>query len=271
MRLVIFLSFSFSILLSQSAFISAVNLKSSFADKKLVLIDVSEMYKVGHISGAISFDVKYLINKTKSYSALKSHKRLQDIFSNIGLKNDSNIVIYGRNNFKDLKHSAFLAFALISSGFEKVSILDGGYMSWVFEYDSLIDEKVITLSSGEVNLTQKNLTVEAKQIKNIENIIDARDKNKYDISHISGATSCSYRIKFRDDFTLLPNDKIKNKCVGYLANNTNELIIYSDDIFTSSLEWYIVNRVLGFSNAKIYYNSFDEYKDLELDIIADDL
>lgn len=268
MRLILLLTFSVSILFSQGAFVSSSYLKTSFADEKLVVIDVSDMYKVGHISGSISFDVKYLINKEESYSALKLHTRLQDIFANIGLKNDSNIVIYGRNNFKDLKYCAFLAFVLISSGFENVSILDGGYMSWIFEDDSLVDNKKTVLKKGNVTLEQKNLIVDAKQINDKKNIIDARDRNLFDSSHINGATSCSYRIKFKEDFTILPNEIIKYKCIGYLKNNTNEIVIYSDDIFTSSLEWYIVNMVLGFSNAKIYYNSFGEYKNLELDIIT---
>lgn len=267
MKLIVFLSFSLSILFAQNAFVSSSDLKTSLSDEKLVVIDVSDMYKVGHITGSISFDVKYLIDKEKSYSALKAHTRLQEIFSNIGLENDSKIVIYGRNNLEDFKYCAFLAFVLIQSGFDNVSILDGGYMSWIFEDDSLIDKKKTRLSKGKMTLSQKNFIVDAKQISKEKNIIDARDRNLYDISHISGATSCSYRLKFKKDFTLLSNEEIKYKCIGYLKNNIDESIIYSDDIFTSSLEWYIVNRVMGFSNAKIYYNSFGEYKNLDLDII----
>ena len=168
MRLILFLTFSFSILFSQSAFISAAQLKSSLSDKELVIIDVSKTYKKGHIAGSISFNAEYLIDKEKSYSALKSHRRLQEIFSNIGLKNNSNIIIYGRSNFTDLKYCAFLAFVLISSGFENVSILDGGYMSLVFEDSSLINKKIRALTKGKVTLDQKKLIVEANEISNKE-------------------------------------------------------------------------------------------------------
>lgn len=270
MNKILFLVFSFISIYAQDAFISAKHLMNSFDNEKLVLIDVSDKYKVGHIQGAISFNVDYLIDKEKSYNGLKSHRRLQEIFSNIGLENNSNIVIYGRSNFTDLKYCAFLAFTLISSGFENVSILDGGYMSWVFEDDSLINKNIRTLKTGKVTLDQKKLTIDADEIRDKEkhiNIIDARDRNLYDASHISGASNCSFRMKFKDDFTLMSSEKIKYKCIGYLKDNSYEKLVYSDDIFTSSLEWFIINRAMGFKSAKIYYNSFGEYKDLELDII----
>ena len=59
---------------------------------------------------------------------------------------------------------------------------------------------------------------------------------------------------------------MKYKCIGYLKDNRYDTVVYSDDIFTSSLEWFIINRAMGFSSAKIYYNSFGEYKNLDLEI-----
>lgn len=274
MKKIIFLILSFITIYAQDAFISAHDLRNSFDNEKLVLIDVSDSYKISHIEGSISFDVNYLINKVKSYKALKSSKRLKEIFGDIGIENDSNVVIYARNSFNDFKKTTFLAFVLISIGFEKVSILDGAYMSWVFEFDTLITKDKRELESYELtNLKEQNFIVDAKYIQeniNTINIIDARDANEYAQGHIENASSCSYRLKFKHDYTLMSVDDIKYSCLGYFKD-LSKAVVYADDIFTSSLEWFIINRVMGFKSSKIYYNSFVEYKDLELDIIAHDL
>lgn len=266
---VLFLVFSFTFIYAQDAFVSAEYVKKSSDDEKLVIIDVSDSYNKGHMTGAISFDVKYMIDKIRSYDTLKSHKRLQEIFSAIGLKDNSNIIIYGRNNFQDLKYSAYLAFVLISSGFENVSILDGGYMSLVFEDDLLITKELTTLPVGNVTLKEKNLIVEIDTIKTSKNsmeFIDARYREVYNQSHIIDAKSSPYSEKFNLDYTIVSVEKLQDIYLNNLKIGIQDIVVYSDDIFTSSLEWFIINRVMGFSSAKIYYNSFGEYKNLGLEI-----
>jgi len=266
---VIFLIFSFISLYSSEAFISSEYLKNSLDDKNLVLIDVSDKYKQGHIKGAIGFNVKYLINKEKSYNALKSQKRVKEIFGNIGISNDSSVIIYGRNSFEDLKRASFLAFVLNLSGLDDVKILDGGYMSWVFSYDDLIVKESTVLNSVDFTLKTRNIIADAKIFKaaNKRNlIIDARDTGWYENAHIVGAKSSPFSEKFLFDYTIKPIEKLQAFYFNKLDIGVGGIIVYSDDIFTSSVEWFIISRVMGFRSTKIYYNSFSEYKDLDLEI-----
>ncbi len=269
MKKIIILLFSFIALYAQDAFVSAEYLRNSFDDKNLVVIDISDSYKMSHIDGAISFDVHYLIDKEKSNNALKSPRRIQEIFGNIGLSDDSHVIIYGRNDFEDFKRATFLAFVLISSGFEEVRILDGGYMSWIFEYDSLVTKEVRILDSHKITLKPKKISIDNKILKNISKrnlLLDARDSESYVNGHIQGAKNSPYRDKFLRDYTLISSEKLQDYYLRKLQISLNDIIVYSDDIFTSSLEWFIVNRVMGFRSAKIYYNSFTDYKDLGLKI-----
>jgi len=250
------------------ALVSASDLKKSFDDEKLVIIDVSDAYQISHIKNAISFNPKYLINKLKSYNALKSSKRLKEIFANIGLENDSKIVIYGRNSFDGIKKSSFLAFALSSVGFQNISILDGGYMSMVFEDDKLISSELVKRAyKGKITLPNKDLIVDAKELNtNKFTILDARDRGWYDSKHISGAISSPFSQKFNIDFSMVDIKKLQDFYLKKLKVGLKEIVVYSDDIFSSSVEWFILNRIMGFSDAKIYYNSFVEYQDLGLEV-----
>lgn len=257
-------------------FITAKTLKSILDDQNLVLIDVSDSYKKSHIIGAQSLDVG-LLQKDELYSPLIDNEDMQELFRWMGINNDSNIVIYGRSNNKDLENAAFLAYVLISKGFENVSILDGGYMTWVFEYDvyTTINEPEVDIGLG--SLEDQNLSVDFSYIKESKDIffIDARFPQKYYgisnkeddiyIGHIPGAKNSYYAYKFLRDKTLRPQNELDEFYKeGLDIDKASEIVVYANNPKEAAVEWYIIYKYLGYKNTKIYYNSFVEYVDWEL-------
>jgi thiosulfate/3-mercaptopyruvate sulfurtransferase len=272
------------------AFISAKDLKHILDDEKLVIIDVSKHYNRSHILGAHKIDVSKLTKKDVIYNPLVDTEDFNEIFENLELTDESKIVIYGRNSPADIQNSAFLAFVLISYGFENVSILDGGYMAWVFEYDYFTTSKKTELDlfttlynlyssfgdeSEDQNIHKREcLSVDINYIVENNNtvLIDTRYPQKYygisskddDIyaGHIPGAKNSHYAYKFLKDKTL--RDKIELSMIyesGLGLDESSDIVVYADNVKEAAVEWYILYKHMGYKNAKLYYNSFVEYVD----------
>jgi len=258
MKQLLVLLFSVLHLWAYDAFISVETLKKSLDDEKLIIIDVSDSYKKSHIKGAISLDVYDLIDKEKKNNTLKSLDDLEEIFVDLGLSSDSNVVIYARTSDEDIKKASYLAFVLISHGFENVSILDGGYMSWVYEYDELVsNEDFEAEEEGDITLDPLEMQVWMDEV--------GEDLSKYIVLNSSSedytelleifpkAKVSFYKNKFLRDFTILTKNKLNKIYFDiYNLNKNDKILVYGSDIFEVSVEWFIVYKYMGFKSAKIY-------------------
>lgn len=256
------------------AFINTNELRIIMNDTNLTIIDVSGSYKKSHIDGAQSFNVRKILEEDEPYFAQVSLSQLEKYLSELGINNNSKVVIYGRNTDEDIKNSAYLAYVLISNGFENVSILDGGYMAWVFEYDLLVNKTNVEIDDeGDINLIPKNISVDAKYLK--ENIgrnfiLDARAtpyyygtkiaKNIKTQGHIPQAKSSFYKNKFLKDGTIRSDDELNDIYIhGFRLSKDDNIIVYGESVYDAVVEWYIVYQKMGFKNAKLYEKSFLEY------------
>ncbi len=263
------------------AFISVDELKQNLKNENLIILDVNSKadYKQSHIDGALHVDISDFIENKTRVKRKPFHKILQKEFIDLGINNNSEIVIYSRSTKKDQLNSSYLAFVLIQSGFNSVSILDGGYMAWVFKNNRLVSsEYPKDIIDGIYELTLDNsLLVDSNYIKENQNnaqIIDSRNTNKYfgtkkDINikkfgHIPSAKSSYYKDKFLDDFILRSDNELDDIFIlGLELERDRDLIVYGDDKFTASMNWFILYKKLGFLNAKIYDGSFKEWSELD--------
>lgn len=258
------------------AFIKPNELKTSFQDKNLIILDVDneEYYNKSHITNAIFVDVNRFINKDSSYLAMKSASDIENELSKLGIKSNSQVIIYSHNTQKGLLNSSYMALVLISHGFENVSILDGGYMAWVFENEFLTSSKDSTKKEETIFKAKKtNIRVNTTYVKNSLGkvvMLDSRDtpyyygtkrsKNIASIGHIPFAKSSYFNDKFLRDSTIRDIKELNEIFIdGYELKKDDKVIVYSDNIFSASINWYILYKHLGFSNAKIYENSLLEW------------
>jgi len=263
------------------AFISVDTLKENLNNDKLIILDVNSKidYEKSHIVGAIHVDIKDFIDKKESSRRTPFFKRLQKTFKKLGINNDSDIVIYSRSTNKDLLNSSYLAFSFIQNGFNSVSILDGGYMAWVFKHNRLVSSEYPDIEDGNYEIiTDNSLFVNTEFVEqNYEDIriIDSRESSYYfgtkkslkikKFGHIPSATSSYYRDKFLDDFLLRSNEDLDDMfLIGLNLDRDEELIIYGDDKYSAIMNWYILYQKLGFTKAKIYEESFKEWSNLDL-------
>lgn len=279
MKLFLILSLSFFTLLASDAFITPSELKNSLKDKNLIIIDVADalMYKESHIKGAINANVSKFINQDpeNKYSLMNSTQVIQKELRELGINEDSKVVIYSHNTDKGILDSSYLAFILIYSGFDNLSILNGGYMAWVFENERLTssiasdskDEGNIIVKPKEYLLASRD-TLQSALASTI--VLDARSPQMYfgtersdnvsSIGHISYAKSSFYKDKFLRDGTLRDNQELDEIFIyGHGLKNSDDVIVYGDSALSASMEFYILYKHMGFKNTKLYEASLLEW------------
>ena len=262
------------------AFISASELKENFDNPKLVILDVNskESYNKSHIEGALHVDItKYTASEKNIYTILDSiwtQRRLRQL----GIEKDSDVVIYARSD--EQLNASYFAMILILSGFEKISILDGGYMTWTFKYNRLVSsEKSSSKSDDSYKIkVNKNVLVNTNYIEaNLytAQIVDSRDTPYYfgtkklmsskHFGHIPSAKSSFYKDKFLDDLTIRKDGDIEDIFIlGLELDTGKDIIVYGESVFDASMNWYILYKKLGFKNAKIYEGSFKRWDERAL-------
>ncbi|MEO1954307.1 MAG: rhodanese-like domain-containing protein [Campylobacterales bacterium] len=293
LKYLFFIIVTFINLFAFDAFISSDKLKGLLKNDNIVLLDISKksIYNAGHISGAINVDISNFISKpinTNPEDAQnKEFKNKIDIVSDfiiekelrsLGINNNSKVIIYDHNTDDGLSNSAYMAFILIYSGINDISILDGGYMSWVFQNQILVSVKSPNVNDGDITIKpNKNLIVDSSYIKtNISDIklLDARSYQKYfgiskskcitKYGHIKKASNSFYKDKFYKDYTLRKQEDLDNIYLnGHNLQKYKTIVIYADNMIEASIEWYIIYQEMGFKNAKIYKNSLYEWVEKE--------
>ena len=275
MRFFLFLIVTFVHLLASNAFITPDELKNDFGREDVVLLDVSpkEVYKAGHIKNALHVTLSDFTDMEKPWLLAPLEKR-ESTLKNLGIDSNSTVVIYSHNGENSLLRTSFLAFVLLEGGFENVSILEGGYMAWVFEYEFLVtSEFAFALHKGDVKLKKTDIIVDMDFLKNTTSsvtLLDARSPMEYfgvekskdiqAIGHIPHAKSSHYKDKFLRDGLLRDEKEIAQIYVqGHGLQPDDAIVVYADTIFAASMEWYILYKHLNFKNTKMYEKSFMEW------------
>jgi thiosulfate/3-mercaptopyruvate sulfurtransferase len=226
---------------ASDAFIAPDSLKELLKDEKLVLLDVSSMYDTSHIAGALYADVSKFTKSRYGRLASAYSKNVQKEIINLGINPNSHVVIYSRNSYDEFQNATYLAFVLIEHGFENISILDGGYMAWVFEYHTLVSSKKSSAKDdGTYEIKHNpNLLIESEYI----------NRNSRNIAVVER----DYRDNFYDDLTLRGKDELNEFASELSPLKDKEIAVHNESIFKASINWYILYKKLGFKNVKILH------------------
>ncbi|EDZ61739.1 thiosulfate sulfurtransferase [Sulfurimonas gotlandica GD1] len=279
MKYLLLLSLGFFTLLASDAFITPSELKNSLKDKNIIIIDVADdtIYKTSHIKGAINSDVTKFINQDPQniYSLMNSPEIIQKELRLLGINQDSKVIIYSHNTNKGVLHSSYLAFILLFSGFDNITILDGGYMAWIFEHE-LLTSSIVPDAKDIGNIVvkpNKYLLVSRDKVQdNLAStlMLDARSSQMYygtersekvaSIGHISYSKSSFYKDKFLRDGLLRDQSELDEIYIyGYGLKSSDHVIVYADNALNASMEFYILYKHMGFKNTKLYEASLLEW------------
>jgi len=184
-------------------------------------------YKNKHIKNAIFFDLDKNSKKdTDLPHMLIDVKSWEDIVSNMGIKNDEQIVIYDNS---DVISSCRCWYNFIYYGHDPglVHVLDGGLKKWINEKKPTFNNLKSTISSNYIANEKKGLVKNKKQIdENISinkfQVIDARSRERFEgkvpeprKGLRSGSIKNSFCLPFseliNEDYTFISKEKILDK------------------------------------------------------------
>jgi thiosulfate/3-mercaptopyruvate sulfurtransferase len=149
--------------------------------------DADAEYEACHIDGAVRFDFRVIRNTSHPMPLmLPSAKQFEKQVGELGISNDTHVVIYG-NNEKFGFYSAGRDWWMFKVfGHDKVSLLDGGLPKWISEGRPTVAGEHPQITPATFKATYRpHLVRELGQMMDNyhskkEQVIDNRPKGRYD-------------------------------------------------------------------------------------------
>ena len=257
--------------------ISSEWLTTHINDKELVIVDMSSdytQYQRFHIPGAVYLDYSMLVQTSREkVSYAIPPQQLQQLLGYLGIQRNSHIVIY--DDMGGL-NATRLFWQLEQIAHPKVSILNGGLVSWIRQGKSV---------SGELKEPQKvrymNTTESISNLASFEDVlsasstgkstlVDARSAEEYlgnpiykRSGHIPGAISYTWdsSVDFQQSFKLKDDTQIANLLTqaGLSTDKNTPIITYCQSGHRASHTYFLL-KLQGYKNVKLYDGSFAEYQ-----------
>jgi len=234
-------------------------------------------YKKCHIENAIFMDLDKVSNQNRNLPHnhfLPKKEHWEETLSEIGITNNSNVIIYDHSN---LISSCRIWFQFLYFGHDLnlVSVLNGGLKNWLLENRKVTDKETKIIPSQYVAKENKHMIKTKSQIKeNIKKkefeVVDARSKNRFlgleeeprpNVlkGNIQGSKSLPFKELidhktniFLDEKTL----KEKFNSIGIIGNETVMSCGSSVSAATVSLAYSLIN---GDYVPKIFIGSYTDW------------
>ncbi|WP_066632829.1 sulfurtransferase [Desulfolucanica intricata] len=235
------------------ALISADQLKRILMQPNLTIIDTrpQEDYLQEHIPGAIHFKVKLVLDPNRK-GRFASAGILSRYMRQYGINSTDHIVVYS----DDYSH-ARLWCSLNMYGIKNVQILNGGFAQWKNKgYETATGRerkaKLGKFVPGEKTNTIINTEQVSAAVRTSDNvIIDARSLDEYSSGHIPGAINIPCDQLINEDGTFKSISELKKIFNKYVTSD-KQIIVYSRNATRSSYLFFVLNKLLGYENVKIY-------------------
>lgn len=260
---------------ASSVMVDTAWLKQHMNDANVVLVDMSgdPQYQRFHIPGAIYLGYDNLVEKRKKdkVSVRIPDERLYKILGLLGISRDSHVVIY--DDMGGL-HAGRLYWELERIGHPKVSVVDGGLVTWILQGNK-VDNKEVTrkrvnyvagkvTDKNEIDLAGVKKASESGQ----STLLDVRSKEEYvgfpkykRTGHIPGAKLWPWddSVAFDNGFVLKSGDELQQSLTKLGVNNKKDpLVLYCRSGHRAS-QAYLTLKHLGYENIKLYDGSMAEY------------
>lgn len=240
------------------------SVRSEIRDRSVRVIDVrrEEDYKKNHIPSSVNLPLANLLSDD-------SPERVVKLFSNIGIDDETSVVVYD-DTFGAL--ASRVAWTLEYLGHKDVSLLETTFGQW----NSLgleIDSQIPSIESKnhslnlhpEIMSTAENLEKEKEKDNVI--LLDNRERLNFLEQHIPGAVNIPYRTLGTNDKILRPKDDMKRLFENRGITSHAEIITYCGSVGTLSGLAYYALKSANLPNVKLYVRSFKEWKNLKKPIV----
>ena len=256
-------------------------LEQNIDNPKVRIIEVSTepgIYERGHIKNSVKLvwhtDLVDTVNRD-----IISQAKFTALVQKAGIDEDTTVVLYGdKNNW----FAAWGAWIFNIYGQKDVRVLDGGRVKWEKDGRALTTS-VPTFKAGNfvakaadknlrAGLTRDVLPVAKKERK--ATLIDIRSADEYSgtilapagfqelavrAGHIPGAINVPWGLNVNSDGTFKTVAELKKLYADKGVTGADQIITYCRIGERSSLTWFVLSEILGFSRVKNYDGSWTEY------------
>ncbi|WP_326567017.1 sulfurtransferase [Amycolatopsis rhabdoformis] len=247
----------------------------------VVFVEVDEdttAYDNGHIRGAVKLDWRSdLQDKVRRDFVNKDD--FEKLLSEKGISNDDRVVLYGGNNNWFAAY-AYWYFKLY--GHQNVQLLDGGRKKWELDGRELnaddVKREPTTYQAQEQDLSLRAFRDEVVQAIGAKNFVDVRSPDEFSgkllapahlpqeqsqvPGHIPGALNVPWAKVANEDGTFKTEDEIKDLYTEAGIDESKATIAYCRIGERSSIAWFALHELLGYSDVKNYDGSWTEYGSL---------
>lgn len=249
--------------------LSVDQLKGLLNDPKLVILDVRkpEDYAKGHIPGAVNVwrpDYQDPNNKIKEMRA--TPEQMEKLLGKLGISNDSKVVIYTDSGFDATR----FWWLLDMYGFKNAQILNGGINKWMDSGNKTTTDpaqvkpaefkidKAAVKTNTVADMDEVINAVKSKDKNTV--IIDARTADEYNgvtvrdgatrKGHVPGAINIDQAQTLAADKTIKKADELKKMFEEKGVTPDKKVYVYCHSGARSSLIWFELSQLLGYSNVK---------------------
>lgn len=229
------------------------------AEKGAKIVDSRQpaAYEKGHIPGAVNLPwAKLNVSERDGIrNEFAEDAVFEEVISEAGLKTDDIILLYDTNS---LPGRAFVA--LEYAGFKNIHVLDGG----IGAYGGELSTEPAKVEKSDFKLVDKHdmrvdkAYVESRLKAKDTVIVDGRNADAFVDGHIPGAKSLVAASLLTKDKKVQPEDVLKNLLASRGIDKDKEILSYCGSGVAASNN-YIALRNLGYTNVRIYDQSWDEW------------
>ena len=260
--------------------------EKNLTNPKVRVIDIRRVdaYRSGHIPGAVNvFYGAWAIQKKGLETEVPEDDDLVDIIGGAGISADSWVVVASNvDTLPERMAVTRVAWTLIYAGVTNVALLDGGYNRWISEKKPMNSEIVKPARVAFKPAWNRQIMVSREYMASKigkSAIIDTRMPEvffgitKLDFvarfGHIKSAVCLPSAWLYTKDFLYIGKGDLEAMARGVAGSDkSKEVIIYCDTGRHASSWWFILNRVLGYQNVKLYDGSSQDWsKDASLPMV----
>ncbi|QYN23819.1 sulfurtransferase [Amycolatopsis sp. DSM 110486] len=247
----------------------------------VVFVEVDEdttAYDAGHIRGAVKLDWRNDLQDGVRRDFVNK-AAFEKLLSEKGISDDDRVVLYGGNNNWFAAY-AYWYFKLY--GHQNVQLLDGGRKKWELDGRELNADDV-KRDATEYHATEQDLSLRAFRDEVVEaigakNFVDVRSPDEFSgkllapahlpqeqsqvPGHIPGALNVPWAKVANEDGTFKTENEIKDLYTEAGIDDAKATIAYCRIGERSSIAWFALHELLGYSDVKNYDGSWTEYGSL---------
>ena len=246
---------------------------------RLVEVDVdTHAYEEAHIPGAVGWNWQtQLADQVRR--DLVSKLDLELLLGKSGINNSTTVILYGDNNNW---FAAWAFWQLKIYGHQDVRIINGGRKKWLKEgREATTDVPTVEWKTYKAKEPDHSLRAYVKEVSSISDdswsLVDVRSADEYSGKtlsppglpetcqrggHVPGAVNIPWGKNVNEDGTFKSFDNLRSLYEPLGITSNKNIVAYCRIGERSSLTWFVLKYLLGYTKVKNYDGSWTEWGNL---------